>query len=443
MKNILTKYSKKLSPTTQGLLLFPICNLILNLFLGTTGIGHTKQFLRLSSQGDDSWKTMFKALEYLHSNHEVSLYSQLFFNDRLKFQYPLTSLLPLQFLEQFTSQYQAQLDILKFLSWLAVIVTAIFTSKIFNISSSHFSSYKFSQLSRLDILVRSFTILSLCFMFYPLIKAYTLGQIQVFINCFFAIAAWFWIKRKEHLAGILIGLVILIKPQYLLIAIWGLLRKRFRFSIPLFTVCLSGFVCSLFSFGISSNLDYFRVIQFISRTGECYYPNQTMNGLLNRFLFNGNNLQWDPYAFAPFNPIVYAGTLLSSALLIFSALFFVRKNLRGSVTDFMIIALSCTLASPVAWEHHYGILPVIFAFLLPHLLISKPGFKKRAVVFFVLSYTLASNYLPIFNLVASIPVLNIAQSYLFIAALTVLVFLYGIEDKRIKDYNLANTELLK
>jgi hypothetical protein len=33
-----------------------------------------------------------------------------------------------------------------------------------------------------------------------------------------------------------------------------------------------------------------------------------MNGLLNRLLFNGNNLIWDGAAFASYNPIVYAET---------------------------------------------------------------------------------------------------------------------------------------
>jgi hypothetical protein len=40
-----------------------------------------------------------------------------------------------------------------------------------------------------------------------------------------------------------------------------------------------------------------------------------MNGLKNRLLFNGNNLIWDGAAFASYNPVVYAGTLLSFAVL--------------------------------------------------------------------------------------------------------------------------------
>jgi alpha-1,2-mannosyltransferase len=94
----------------------------------------------------------------------------------------------------------------------------------------------------------------------------------------------------------------------------------------------------------------------------------------------------------------------------------------------MIIGLSCTIASPVAWEHHYGILLVIFAFLLPYIL-SQPVLGRTTMFFFVLSYTLSSNFLGIFNRLAYVPVLNIAQSYLYIAALIALVFLYRIGDR--------------
>lgn len=434
MKNTLAGYFTALSPITLGLLLFAICNLVLNLALIRHGtvLQHTWSFLTFSriELAHDSWEDMFQAWEYLQSNHGTLIYSQLFFKDGVKFQYPLTSLLPLFLLNQFTSDNHTQLYILNFLSWIAIITTAIFAVRIFNLSLNSFFAKPLSGKFRLDVFIRTFLFLLLCFMFYPLMKAHALGQIQVFINCFFTLSVWFWLKRQEHISGILIGLMILIKPQYVLIAIWGVLRKRYSFAISLFAVCLSGLLCSAFLFGSSNLLDYLSVLNFISRTGEGFYANQSMNGLLNRLLFNGNNLQWERHIFAPFNSIVYAGTLLSSALLVLGALRgFVRRSLWGGVTDFMIIALSCTIASPVAWEHHYGILLVIFAFLLPYLL-SQPVFGRTTMFFFVLSYALASNFLGIFNRLAYVLVLNIAQSYLYIAALIVLVFLYGIGDRR-------------
>jgi hypothetical protein len=401
-----------------------------------TALQYTWSFLAFSriKIAHDSWEEMFRALEYLQSNHETLIYSQLFFNDRVKFQYPLTSLLPVYLLKQLTPDYQVQLYILNFLSSIAIITTAIFVVRIFNLKLISFFPKPSSENFRLDGFVRTLLVLLLCLTFYPLMKAHYLGQVQVFINCFFTLSVWFWMKRQEHISGILVGLIILFKPQYGLIAIWGLLRKKHSFSVSLFAVLLSGLLCSAFLFGISNNLDYLSVLSFISRRGESFYPNQSMNGLLNRLLFNGNNLQWERHVFAPFNSIVYAGTLLSSALLIIGALIgFIKTRFRGGVIDFMIIALSCTIASPVAWEHHYGILPVIFAFLLPHIP-NQPIFGRSTTILFVLSYTLACNVLGIFNRLANVPALNIAQSYLFFAALIVLVFLYGIGRGRVESH---------
>ena len=434
MKEILAQYFRKLSYVTQILVKLFVCNLILNLILYLlryeSVARYTVNFL-VFSQGEDSWAPMFKALSYLHSNHEIRIYSQLFFKDGVKFQYPLTSLLPLEFLSQFTSQYQTQINILNFMSWIAVLVTAIFALKVFELSLKSFLPHQTRENSKLDNIVRVLTLLSLCFTFYPIMKAYSLGQLQVFINCFFTISVWCWIKRKYYISGIFIGLMILMKPQYLLIAVWGILRKKYSFTVPLFIVFFSGLIYSVFLFGVFNNLEYLNVLKFISRVGESFYPNQSMNGLLHRLLFSGNNLLFESNTFAPFNPIVYGGTLISSGLLVLGALIHPKIKYRGSTVDFMIITLSCTIASPVAWEHHYGILLVMFAFLLPYLLVDVM-YDRISLLFFTLSYILSSNFLRILNLFANVPVVNILQSYVFISALIVLYFLYDLSTRKLK-----------
>ncbi|MBE3143482.1 MAG: hypothetical protein IMZ61_06095, partial [Planctomycetes bacterium] len=46
------------------------------------------------------------------------------------------------------------------------------------------------------------------------------------------------------------------------------------------------------------------------------------------------------------------------AVLILGALFWQRKTDRpAGVIDLSLATLSFTIASPVAWEHHYGITP--------------------------------------------------------------------------------------
>jgi hypothetical protein len=115
------------------------------------------------------------------------------------------------------------------------------------------------------------------------------------------------------------------------------------------------------------------------RHGEAFYPNQSMNGLLNRLLFNGSALQFDPSSLAPFHPWVYAGTCLSFIVLVLTALVAPSSvGERGGTVDFCVVALSITLAPSIAWEHHYGVLLPIYAAALPRFL-ERPVFGRATL----------------------------------------------------------------
>ena len=51
------------------------------------------------------------------------------------------------------------------------------------------------------------------FMFYPIVRAYFLGQIQIWIDVLFTAACLSWITGRPLLAGVLIGFTATIKPQ--------------------------------------------------------------------------------------------------------------------------------------------------------------------------------------------------------------------------------------
>src|SRR5215470_10650065 len=132
-----------------------------------------------------------------------------------------------------------------------------------------------------------------------------------------------------------------------------------------------------------------------------------------------NSLGFNDNAFPPFNAWVYAGTLITSFIILSAALF--RRGNQGDpdrTLDFCTMALSITIASPIAWEHHYGILLPVFAVLLA----SSLGNRTRLVLIAV-SYVLISNFFSIANMFA-LTILNVVQSYVFFAALVVLILLH-------------------
>jgi hypothetical protein len=79
---------------------------------------------------------------------------------------------------------------------------------------------------------------------------------------------------------------------------------------------------------------------------------------------------------------------------------------------------SLTIASPIAWEHHYGVLLPIFAILFANMV----GERAR-LAWLAASYLLAANFFLAANALAG-SALNIVQSYLLAAALVALALLH-------------------
>lgn len=418
------------SRLTMVLLGFAILNLVgMNLFL-VTGLGaklgdlslsHTLAFIRIDQHFGDSWGAMMAAYSFLKSGAPGSVYQEVFFNQQVKFQYPLSSLLIFPLLEAFSGDHQDWLRSLKYVSWGFVCLTLMATLMIFRIAKREAGLRE----GKADGWAQGALLLALALTYYPVLKAFSLGQIQVWINAFFALALLLLISGKHAAAGALCGLMCLIKPQYALFMVWGLLRKQIAFTRACFAVLMSGLALSIVTFGPQHMLDYVRVTSFLSRHGEGFYPNQSVNGLLNRFFQNGNNVDWVANGFPPFHPGIYAATLATSVLLIVIGLTWKhRPATQARWVDFCMLALVCTMASPIAWEHHYGVLLPIFALAYP--LCHKPSSGGRWLAPCLgLSYLLSSHFVFATTRLAD-SWLNPAQSYLFFGACLLLLCLWRL-----------------
>ena len=98
-----------------------------------------------------------------------------------------------------------------------------------------------------------------------------------------------------------------------------MIRGRRRFVASATLALAAGLLASVSIFGLQPHLEYLRVLRFIARRGESFYPNQSLNGLLNRLLGNGASVVWMD-AFPPVHPVVYAGTLIAGVVLLSWAL---------------------------------------------------------------------------------------------------------------------------
>ncbi len=378
--------------------------------------------------GDDSWGPMAAALGYLEEPGDKPLYAKIFFEQGIKFQYPPSALFALEGMFLFGEEWVRTYDEMVFpglppvndlAGWAFLIITALSSAALLEAGlRKSGKAYAFDIAAIIRIaLVFGFTLT-----FYPAVKAFTLGQIQLWINSIFAAAMLLFVFGNRAASGVAMGLICLMKPHYGLFALWGAINSEWRFAIACVAVGFSGLVLSIWHYGWANHLDYLRVLSFISERGESYYANQSLNGLLNRLasLFAPEqyaNAQFDAYGFPPYNPWVYWGTLANSAVILLAA--FLRKSSAHKRSfAFSIVAVSLTIASPIAWEHHYGVFLPIFAYIAGRL-----SGDLRGLTILAISYVFLSNFIAVFNLLAQTP-FNIFQSYTLAGGLIFLLLLH-------------------
>jgi alpha-1,2-mannosyltransferase len=376
----------------------------------------------LRHAGDDSWKPMLLAHEVVRAPGTKRVYRSLFFDQKVKFQYPPSSLLAIELLEWLFGR-PVSLGILNIISWFCVLALAGLVPAIYLHVLRNFSPDVWGRFTRLDLGVQAAVLSLMTLSFYPLTRGFVLGQIQTWLTCLFAGAVLGWARGHRGLSGALIGLIVAAKPQLALLFLWGALQRSRGFLIGFGTVTGALELLSLWRYGHENHVDYLSVLAFLSVHGESLFANQSVNGLLARLLHTGNSVQWDAHGFPPYHPVVYYGTLVSSCLMIGTALVWRRKEIgrRATLVKLLVAGLLFTMASPIAWEHHYGILLPVYAVMFALLLGGHS--HRKLLVCLAVSYVASSNSFRFTNLAAETP-WNFVQSYLLAAAALLLLIIH-------------------
>jgi hypothetical protein len=304
---------------------------------------------------------------------EGDIYS-VFFVDKTKFQYPPTSLLlfhllpkswlsPEYFIKTETHTMLAgpPLAVFRAASQLAVLVTLAAVAAILEILLRRQGGDPASgRVARIAMVIL------LGLMYHPLVKAHQLGQVQVILNALTAAGVLAHVLGRRAWSGFLLGLCCTMKPQFGVLLVWALLRREWRTAGGFLAAVVPLGLASLASFGWENHMQYLAVIREIAKHGETFWTNQCANGFLNRLLGNGDPVNFSPSEFAPYHPLVHGLTVASSLLILALALF--RRGPaqpENATLDLAAAIAAATLASPIAWEHHYGAFFALFALVLP------------------------------------------------------------------------------
>jgi hypothetical protein len=216
---------------------------------------------------------------------------------------------------------------------------------------------------------------ALCAVYYPLVLANTLGQVQAWLNGLFAVACWAFLRGRHATAGAIVGLMALVKPHGALLVLWAAARGHRRLAGAAGAVLAAGLALSVATYGVESHLGYLRLAALVSERGESMYANQSINGLLNRLLLPHDQLGWSQTLLPPYHPGVAAGTRIALiAGLAFALWWPIRTRVAGRWPDFALFSVVTLVASPIGWEHYYPLLLPLYAMYLadPDRVVARP-----------------------------------------------------------------------
>ena len=381
----------------------------------------------------DSWTPMAKARAHWRSDSPKPIYTKIFFEDKEKFQYPPSSLLLIL-------PFGAVLDEAKFgeqlipamntVSWPFILVVLVSAALMFLVR------YRALNSGVSPPLVWTASVAMMAALYYPLTYAFYLGQAQTILNGLLALMLLTWVLGRERAAGALLGAACLVKPHLGIIYIWGLVRRRWGFVGAATIVGGVGMLVALALFGLDNHLDYMKAVSFMGRHGESYHPNQSVNGLMNRILGTGSAENFYSNAFPAYHPAVHISTVASSLVLVGLCLFWpVKSSQKGGALDVAIALLTTIMASPIAWEHHYGAVVVVYAMLLP--IVLKPSSDQRAAaVVLGISFVLTTHQLTFFETLGT--QYTIFYSYRFAGGLMLLGLLYALRARPVVEVDEAD-----
>jgi hypothetical protein len=192
----------------------------------------------------------------------------------------------------------------------------------------------------------------------PLWYSITMGNVAHFLLLpmygVFVLSA----RRRDVLLGMLLALMVIIKPYLLILVAYFTLRRRFRIIASFLMTGVAVFAASVAIFGIALNAEWLHFLQRMSGGPLSGYNNQSLNGFLVRLLevpdLFGDAPQVPTAVFRAAKLVVMAAVLGALGWV------FVRvKPPQSRAEEWLEIAIVLTLGTitaPISWTYYYALL---------------------------------------------------------------------------------------
>ena len=191
---------------------------------------------------------------------------------------------------------------------------------------------------------------------FPVFANLLIGQVGIFL---FALLAGAWLaldRKREALAGLLLGLALLLKPFVGLIFVWLLLCRRWRVIAYGTGAWLGGVGLALMVFGVGDILIWVEKMSSADNTSLSW--NASLEGLLTRYFGGGF---WEGVVDWP-----WARWAIRSTAWMVSAWVLIRlSRLPNTFDTGFALALPLMLfLSPLGWIYYFPVLLVSAAILI-------------------------------------------------------------------------------
>ncbi len=364
--------------------------------------------------GEDSTGFMRRA-EAAFDAPTHRIYADLFFKQHEKFIYPPSALLLTEALSHAPAIHMTAASALKAMllfSWMGTLVMGVLTYRDLRGGVS---------------LVEVVCVLLLGLLFMPFTVALVSGQVQTILMFLWGAAVWLWVRKHTGSSGAVLALSCLFKPQMAVFLLWGVLRREWRFTSAFLAVVSLIEGLSVARFGLQNQIDYLSVLRYLSGHGEAGVQNQSVAGLMNRLLRNGDALHWYDDVYPPFRTSIYVATMGFAAIATVAALVVPwLRRWQSTAADMICFGCVATVVSPIVWRHHYSVL----YFAIMYLLARAEHMPRWQWLATFAAAVAIGNYLPPLDHFYGGP-LSLLGNYVFYAGLLVLVSIALNSDREV------------
>jgi len=200
----------------------------------------------------------------------------------------------------------------------------------------------------------------------PLINSIREGN-TTHVLLLFLVAALLCLERKrETIAGCILGLAAIIKIPLILFGVYLLLRKRWKAATGFWIALVGTVSLSLVLFGPELHTAWFdQCVRPFAGKPMGAFNVQSIDGTLARLLLHADSWSWQPVE--PNSIYVWVRPMI--LLLLFVPAFWISFRAEKPESadhlwlEFSIVLCLCLLTSPISWTHYYLLLLIPLSLL--------------------------------------------------------------------------------